>query len=83
MEQEEAEGLSISPLLSLHDCKIVNTDYLLTLFSLEPGFCVESESRYWALSANSGKEGHEENQRSELLCFVLKWVGISCLFRRD
>lgn len=46
MEQEEAEGLSISPLLSLHDCKIVNTDYLLTLFSLEPGFCVESESRY-------------------------------------
>lgn len=27
---------------SLHDCKIVNTDYLLTLFYLEPRFHMES-----------------------------------------
>lgn len=28
--------------MSLHDCKIVNTDYLLTLFYLESRFGMES-----------------------------------------
>lgn len=67
--------IRISFVRSLHDCKIVNTDYLLTLFYLESRFHMESVwQQVVGTEQQISQERHEEQQSEPPLTLCSEWM---------